>query len=81
MPATSTSRSVKKHAPRSSRARIAACARSANASPPRAAAGAPSTGASSRKYSATLPLRRPSGPAPTHTTSPEAHSWSSHDGE
>jgi hypothetical protein len=70
---------VKKQAPCASRARIASCARSANVSAlsGRRPAGGPSTAASSRKYSATLPLWRPSGPAPTHTTSPDAHSWSS----
>ena len=43
--------------------------------------GGPMACASSRKYSATRPEFRPSDPAPTQTTSPEAQSWSSHAGE
>jgi hypothetical protein len=43
--------------------------------------GIPIASASSRKYSATLPELRPSAPEPTQTTSPDAHSSSSHVGE
>ena len=75
----SASRSVKKQAPAVSRSRIASWA-----GPPGASfggGGGPSSRTSSRKYSATRPERRPSGPAPIHTSSPAAHSSSIHDGE
>ena len=78
-PATSVSRSVKKHGPARRRSRTASWTGSSGGSA--AFGGGPISGASSRKYSATRPERRPSAPAPTHTTSPLAHSWSIHAGE
>src|SRR4051794_12716841 len=68
---TSLSRSVKKHAPAESRVRMAS---GSGASGGSGRLGAPSSGASSRKYSATRPERLPIAPAPTHTTSPAEHS-------
>src|SRR5207248_38563 len=59
------SRSYQKSAPVASASRIAACASSSGAGAP---GGCPSTGASSRKKTATR-----SRPAPTHTSSPDAH--------
>ena len=79
--ASSASRSVKKHGAASSRSRMRSCAGSVGGSAPRGPAGRPIASASSRKYSATRPVVRPSAPAPTQTTSPDAQSWSSHVGE
>ena len=78
-PGTSVSRSVKKHGPAARRSRTATWTGSLGGSA--LFGGGPISGASSRKYSATRPERRPSAPAPTQTISPDAHSWSIQAGE
>ena len=79
-PATSVSRSVKKHGPACRRSRTASWTGSDGGSP------APRRRADQRRVVAEVQRHAarsggPSAPAPTHTISPDAHSWSIHAGE